>query len=300
MKRIYITGVCGLLGNGIVKELSGGYDIYGADLVPLEQEGCSAEYFDLTDYEKLRDSIFAARPDVLIHTAAAVNVDRCEEERDYAYKLNVELTEVLVNICREQHIKLIYISTDAVYDGEKDGLYTEEDEVHPINYYGETKLKGELAVRKLKDSLILRTNIYGKNIQKKKSFGEWIVSSLTENQKINMFTDILFSPILVNELAKVIDCCIKKNLCGLYIACGTGSVSKYDFGIMTKEIFQISSGKIEKSLSESANFKARRSKNMGMSNSRLCAELGIKISTPAESICYFKEVCMAGGAKDGN
>lgn len=299
MKRLYITGICGLLGNSIVKELFKKYDIYGVDLVNLEQEGCKIECFDLTNYERLRKSILLFKPDVLIHTAAAINVDKCEEDKEYAYKLNVELTKVLVDICKEENIKLIYISTDAVYDGYKESLYTEEDAVNPINYYGETKLNGEVAVKELKNSLILRTNIYGKNIQKKASFGEWIVHSLKENKELNMFTDIKFSPILVNELANIIDKCIENNICGLYIACGTGSISKYEFGILMKDIFQIQTGKINKTISDKANFKAKRSKNMGMSNRKICNKLGITISTPEESIWRFKEIYV-GGIQNGN
>lgn len=290
MKRIYITGSCGLLGSAIVKELSDKYELFGVDLININQQGCKTECFDLTNYELLRQNIIQVHPKILIHTAAAINVDRCEEDREYAYKLNVELTKKIVNICCEENIKLIYISTDAVYDGEKNGLYTEDDITNPINYYGETKLTGEDAVRTHPNNLILRTNIYGKNIQSKKSFGEWIVESLRENKELNMFTDIIFSPVLVNELAIIIDKCIERNLSGCYIACGTGSITKYDFGILTKEIFQISTGKINKSLSDDVDFKARRSKNMGMSNGKLCEELGIEISTPAESIEKFKKL----------
>lgn len=290
MKRIYVTGSCGLLGSGIVKELSNKYKLFGVDLINVKQEGCETECFDLTDYGLLEKSIATIKPDVLIHTAAAVNVDRCEEDREYAYKLNTELTQTIVDICRKDNIKLIYISTDAVYDGTKTGLYTEQDEVGPVNYYGETKLKGEYAVETLSNSLILRTNIYGKNIQNKKSFGEWIVDSLLEDKELNMFTDIMFSPVLVNELARVIDRCIEKDLQGRYLACGTGSISKYDFGLLVKNKFGISSGKINKSISDEVNFKAKRSKNMGMSNRRLCEALDISISTPEESVEKFRDL----------
>lgn len=290
MKRLYITGICGLLGNGIVKELSSKYEICGVDISEVELDGCVVERYDLQDKEKLKKSICIFNPDVVIHTAAAVNVDRCECEKEYAYTLNVEVTKNISEICKENNIKLIYISTDAVYDGENETLYIEGEKENPINYYGETKLQGELAVKQIHNSLTLRTNIYGLNIQNKKSFGEWIVSALLADEELNMFTDVHFSPILVNELANIIDLCIEKNLSGLYHACGTGSISKYDFGMLVKDIFQITTGKIIKSTSDKMNFKAKRSKNMGMSNDKLCNELNIKISTPEESILCFKNL----------
>lgn len=290
MKKIYITGICGLLGSAIVKELSCKYDICGVDIADTHIPDCKVERFDLTDKEQLVNSIRTFKPDIVIHTAAAINVDRCETERETTYKLNVEVTENIANICDEDGIKMIYVSTDAVYDGEKKGLYTEEDEVNPINYYGQTKLDGEYAVKKIKNGLILRTNIYGVNVQNKKSFGEWIVSSLQENQELNMFTDIMFSPILVNELAEIMDRCICNDIEGLYHACGTGSISKYDFGILVKEIFGIETGKIHKSTSDTMNFIAKRSRNMGMSNERLRERLNIHISTPEESIERFRNL----------
>ncbi|MEE0686825.1 MAG: SDR family oxidoreductase [Lachnospiraceae bacterium] len=290
MKKVYITGIAGLLGYAIATKLMGKYQVCGVDLVEVEIEDCNIEKFDLTDFEQLENSIRNQKPDILIHTAAAVNVDGCETNRDYANSLNSKLTENISFICKKYGIKLIYISTDAVFDGEKKGLYTEDDVPNPINYYGLTKLQGEDFVKQVDNSLTLRTNIYGVNIQNKKSFGEWIVSSLQENQELNMFTDIMFSPILVNELAEIIDICICNDIEGLYHACGTGSISKYEFGMLVKEIFGINTGKIHKTTSDTMEFIAKRSKNMGMSNKKLRERLNINISTPEESIRRFKEL----------
>ena len=122
MKRLYITGICGLLGNGIVKELAHKYEICGVDVADVDVQGCRIERFNLTDSVQLHTSICQFNPHVIIHTAAAVNVDKCEIEKEYAYKLNVEVTKNLAEICKEKNIKLIYISTDAVYDGMKEEL----------------------------------------------------------------------------------------------------------------------------------------------------------------------------------
>lgn len=288
MRRLYITGICGLLGSNIVKELSGMYDICGVDLSEEKIQGCQQECFDIRDSGKLQESICNFQPDILIHTAAAINVDQCEVDRKFAYCLNVEVTKDIVRCCRENRIKLIYISTDAVYDGTKNDLYYEEDVTKPVNYYGKTKLLAEDEVRTLPGSLILRTNIYGINIQKKQSFGEWVADSLIEGKDLKMFTDISFSPILVNELAEIIHLCIQRKLYGVYHACGTGSISKYDFGLAMKRIMQIETGSIMGTTSETMNFKAKRAKNMGMSNEMIKSKLGIDIRTPEESIQQFK------------
>lgn len=287
MKKIYITGIAGLLGNNIATALKNKYEISGADLINVKIPNISYDVFNLCDEKELRYHITKCNPDILIHTVAAVNVDRCESDVDYAETLNAKLTKKIADICDELGIKLIYISTDAVFDGKKESLYIEDDIVNPINVYGRTKYEGEEYTSQIRNSLILRTNIYGLNIQNKKSFGEWVVDALNNNEEINMFEDILFSPILVNELARVIDKCIEKNLCGLYHACGTGAISKYEFGIKIKKIFDIKTGKINKSQSDIMNFIAPRAKNMGMSNQKLCSKLKIKINTPEESIEEF-------------
>ena len=139
-------------------------------------------------------------------------------------------------------------------------------------------------------NLVFRTNIYGQNIQDKKSFGEWIVSSLEEGKTLNMFEDIDFSPILVSDLAEIIYKALEVDLCGLYHVCATGCISKYEFGIKLKEIFNLHTGTINKAQSELMHFKAERSKHMGMSNEKIKKDLGIKIRTPEESIREFKRL----------
>lgn len=290
MKKIYITGIAGLLGNNLANELKNKYTITGVDMVQVDIPGIDYNVFDMTDYAHLKADIEEKRPDILIHTVAVVNVDLCEVNKELANKINAELTKVVTEICRSNRIKLIYISTDAVFDGQGNRLSLETDVVNPQNEYARSKYKGELYARDYEDHLILRTNIYGINVQNKKSFGEWIVDALLKGEKLNMFTDIYFSPILVNELADIIDKSIEVDLKGLYHACGTGMISKYEFGRKVKKIFSIETGIINASTSDSMHFKAPRSKNMGMSNQKICEALKIKIRTPEESIVKFQEL----------
>lgn len=289
MKRIYITGIAGLLGSNVAYELSEKYIIYGGDLTAVNIPGVETQVYDMLDYEKLHNNILNTKPDVVIHTAAAVNVDGCEEQPEFAEKLNADLTREIAELCLKNHINMIYISTDAVFDGTATGLYDETDAANPINVYGKTKLMGETYVLD-GNNLVLRTNIYGYNMQNKNSFGEWILHSLTNDKTLEMFDDIKFSPILVNELANIIDLAIQKDIEGLYHACGTGSISKYDFGCQLKEIFALSTGSIIRSKSIDYIFKAKRSPNMAMSNEKIKKTLGISIRTPIESISYFKEL----------
>lgn len=292
--KVFITGLAGMLGSNIAYELRGDYLLSGVDMIKVNMDKVVSYDFDVLNYEKLLECLKEIKPDVIIHTAAAVNVDKCEIEPDYAEKLNVKMTENIFKVSEEINAKVIYISTDAVFDGKDEKLYSESDETAPINIYGKTKLAGEDIVRRNKKNLILRTNIYGFNIQNKNSFGEWIYTSLLEDKEINMFTDIDFSPILVNDLAKVINILIKRKISGIYHVCGTGCISKYDFGCALKKIFKINYGKINKAVSENFSFKAKRAKHMGMSNENICNVLNYRLNTPVESIERFYEMYISG------
>lgn len=286
MKRIYITGIAGMLGANIAYLLKDQYEIIGVDKLSFKADNIKSEQFDLLCYDKLKESIVRSAPDYLIHTAAMINVDLCEEEKDLADQLNNKLTSYLAKICNEISCKMVYISTDAVFDGKDEKLYTEEDETCPLNQYGKTKLFGEGEVLR-NNHLVVRTNIYGFNIQNKNSFGEWIYKSLQQGESLNMFTDIDFSPILVNDLTEIIVQLLEQNKCGLYHVCASGSITKYEFGIYLKSVFSIETGVINRAVSDNFPFKAKRSKHMGMSNGKVRNELGIKIPTPKESIERF-------------
>lgn len=112
---------------------------------------------DITDFKILNNFIKKNRLDIIIHAAALVGAKECEENKELAYKTNVEGTYNITKICQKEKIKLVYISTDTVFDGEK-GNYKEEDIPNPINYYSLTKLLGECFVKMLDNYLIIRTS----------------------------------------------------------------------------------------------------------------------------------------------
>lgn len=283
-----------MLGYGIYRTLKDRAIITGLDCIDIDIPELVYQKIELSEMNAVEKALVTFRPDVLVHTAALVNVDRCEENPREAEWLNVEVTRSLARLCNQYGIKMVYISSDAVFAGTDTKLYTEKDKTEPINVYGRTKLEGEFNVLRYQNNLVLRTNIYGINIQKKQSLGEWVYHSLNEGKTLDMFKDIDFSPILTCELAELIYHACKKQLHGIYHACGTGCISKYDFGIKLKEICHIRSGQIRPSKSTDADFKARRAQHMGMCNRKLTDAIGIKISTPEESIETFNHLMKTG------
>ncbi len=297
MKRIYITGIAGLLGANLAYLLKDRYIVSGVDLNPVIINGVDCDVFDVTKIEKIKRILVQRKIDVLIHCIALVNVDECEKNPETAEKINAILTKDISSVCQELKIKMIYISSDAVFDGEKAELYTEEDIPGPISVYGKTKLEGEKYVLEVKENLVIRTNMYGYNYCDKYSFGEWLLNSLQNNITLNMVEDIYFSPMLVNELVENIRLCIEKDICNLYHICSTGSISKYDFANEFRRVFQID-GTINRVKMKDIAFMAPRTHNMGLSNNKFKSDYGVEISTPAQSIQDFKKLYLIGYRKN--
>jgi dTDP-4-dehydrorhamnose reductase len=238
MNKVFITGISGLLGANIARELAGATILgsYNSHAVDFKQSNVSTVQLDLNDAAKTEQTILAFAPDTIIHCAALTNVDYCEQHPDAAHAAHVTVTENLVRIATKAGAKLVFISTDSVFDGKK-GFYTEQDTPKPLNVYAQTKLQGEQAALKHPNTIVLRTNMYGWNVQDKKSLAEWVLDNLKNDKKMDGFTDILFSPVLVNRIARII-----KHLCAqdyrgtLHIA-STDSMTKYYFATAVAETF---------------------------------------------------------------
>ena len=184
--------------------------------------------------------------------------------------------------------RLIYISTDSVFNGEKSGSYNELDTTNPLNVYAKTKLQGEEIVQSLKNGLILRTNIIGWTNQGKNSFFEWLLTSLLEEKPIDLFHDVYFSPLTVHDFSLIIDNILLNPILGLYHCASSDDISKYDFGIKVSEIFQLSSSNIKKASVDIMNFRAARPKNMALDVSKLSLDLLYNLPTVTDSIQKMK------------
>ena len=293
MASILVTGVAGMLGSNIAYLLRHRHTICGVDRNHVHIEGTHTVKDSVLNIALLSRLIDEHNVDTLIHCAAVVNVDACEAHPDYAEIVNVIMTDNIAWLCKQKGVKLIYISSDAVYSGEKEGLNTEDDTPAPISIYGKTKLAAENLVLSRPGNLALRTNMYGFNYREKLSFGEWLLKSLSEEAELNMFYDILFSPLLVNHLVDVIERCIANNLSGLYNAGCTGSISKYDLGIAFSDTFDLPN-EIKRGSMDDFKFNAPRTKNMGLDNTKIKQALGISLHTPLEEVQAFRALYEQG------
>jgi len=158
------------------------------------------EDFDITDRKQVVYQITSVRPAIVIHTAAYTDVDGCEENKELAYRVNVQGTENIALACQKIAATMIYISTDYVFDGRKNTPYNEEDKPNPLSVYGKTKLQGEEIVKKLPKHYIIRTAwLFGAG----KNFVQAILK-LAPKQEIRVVNDQIGSPTYALDLAKAI------------------------------------------------------------------------------------------------
>ena len=289
-KRLLITGVSGLLGNNLARYFKDKHEILGLyNFHPVVIRGITSEKCSILGLDSLKKIIHEFEPSIIIHCASLANVDECELNKDLTKKVNVLATKNLVNSIVDRDIKLIYISTDSVYDGIK-GAFSENDNINPLNYYGLSKYEGELEVAKKENSLVFRTNIFGWNIQDKRSIGEWILGELGAGRRINCFRDAYFSSIYTFEFARVIDIAIQRDLSGVYNCGASDSCSKYEFAHKIADYFGLDKASIKPISIDDFNFKAKRGKKLTLNVNRLQKELDYRLSTIEQSVeAFYKD-----------
>ncbi|MCJ7443012.1 MAG: SDR family oxidoreductase, partial [Methanotrichaceae archaeon] len=160
MRELFVTGASGLLGSRMVEPAKHNYEVISLhNTRPLHSNSLR---LDITNLSEVLSLFKKLKPHMVIHTASETNVDKCETQKEQAWRINVEGTRNIAFACSKVGAKLVYISTDYVFDGEK-GLYKEEDKPNPISHYGITKLEGEnQVIQNCNDHIILRTSvIYG-------------------------------------------------------------------------------------------------------------------------------------------
>lgn len=217
--KFFITGVNGQLGYDVKRELlERGYtDILAPTRVDL----------DITNEDAVKKMIREYRPSVIFHCAAYTAVDKAEEEQEKCYQVNVLGTKYLTEVAKEMDAKIIYISTDYVFDGTKEGLYQIEDKVNPVNYYGKTKYLGENFIRKYDNHIIVRISwVFGIN---GKNFIRTMLNLAESHKELNVVCDQIGSPTYTKDLAGLLVNMFLSNVKGLYHVTNEGYCSWYEF-----------------------------------------------------------------------
>ena len=256
--KVLVTGAKGQLGRDLMNEL---------ERQGLEGIGVDVEEMDITDPEKCRSVIGRARADAVIHCAAYTAVDAAEDQAELCRRINGEGTRNVAEACRDAGVKLMYISTDYVFDGQGTRPWEPDDERAPLNVYGQTKYEGELAIEELLDRyyIIRIAWVFG---AAGKNFIKTMLRLGKEKGAVSVVDDQVGSPTYTYDLARLLVDMVQTEHYGRYHATNEGECSWYEFAC---EIFRQAGLKVQVTPVSSEAFAARakRPANSRMSKEKL-------------------------------
>ena len=273
--KLLLTGVSGLLGINFAQEMMNEHEVIGVDRGKLVNAPFKVLKYDLLEKDSVESILDAAQADWVVNCAALADLDVCEEEPDLAKQLNTDLPRRFARACKIRNIPFAHISTDAVFDGQKDGYYSEEDPPSPVGVYSKTKLDGEwAALTENPNAIVARVNFYGWSLNGRRSLAEFFYNNLTNNKSMSGFTDVIFCPMLVNVTARILVKMLKRGLKGLYHLVGPQAMSKYQFGVEIARRFHMRESDITPKSVNFSGLIAKRSNNLWLSTRKLSTDLG--------------------------
>ncbi len=233
MLKIAITGSNGLIGSRIIQLLNSDFEFIQLELPK----------FDITNKDLVIKTLNNLDFDILLHLAAYTNVDGAEKEKEKVWKVNVEGTRNLFDSAISKKKKMIYISTDFVFDGKKPPFF-EDSETNPLSYYAKTKFEGEKIVRD--NVLILRLAYpYRSKFEAKKDFVRGIKFQLEQKTSLKMITDSLITPTFVDDLTQALKYLLNNYSPEIFHIVGSNSLSWFDIGKLIANTFELDESLIQ-------------------------------------------------------
>ena len=236
-KKVLVTGSNGQLGCAL-KRLKNPYNSY----IFFDRNS-----LDITNKEPTVNILKAIKPDYVVNCAAYTNVDKAETDREMSHFINVDGVDNIANAAWLAGSKLIHISTDYVFDGEKNEPYTRFDETNPINYYGETKRDGEISALCYPNTIVLRTSWLYSHTHN--CFFTKILDNIKSGKLTRVKSYEIGSPTNADTLAEFIDFFIEtdgfKDKSGIYHYANSGSASRFQFARTIQEIYNMLTKKNE-------------------------------------------------------
>jgi len=273
--RLLITGAGGLLGLNLALDAMRWHEVTGLSRGRLTGAPFPFLQVDLLETGAMVRALEESRAEAVVHCAAAADLDFCERNPHLAHRINVEVPEQIASECTKRDIRMIHISTDAVFDGRKRGEYTEADEPCPVGVYAVTKRAAEDAViRASRQAIVARVNFYGWSASGQRSLAEFFVNNLRKGSGVHGFVDVWFCPMLVNDLADLLLALVVSDLHGVYHVVGPQAMTKYQFGVEIARRFGFNEALIAPQAVEDSGLVARRSHNLRLSTHKLSTELG--------------------------
>lgn len=269
--RIMITGAYGQLGYALSKRLAENHDVIrtGSN-IPKYEQGIK---LNILNQVYMSEVIKSTLPDLIINLAAMTNVDGCEKNPDAAREVNIAGVQ---HLCDTFNGKIIHLSTDYVFDG-KSGPYSEDDDVNPINIYGETKLASErILMDNNSDNLVIRANVlYDESPFTNASFLNWVISSLRAEKVISVVDDQSNNPTWTSSISDIISLCIDNSVNGIMHWGDADYLTRIDFANKIAKKYELSSALIKPVSTKSFSQIASRPLKSGLKSDKLINLLNV-------------------------
>ncbi len=293
--RILITGGSSFLGGFLVKEAEKLFDVTATFYQNLPKyDSCHWRLLDLSNIDQIEKCLTGVQPKIILHNAAITNVDKSEKNKTYTLKINTHASKIIAQIANDMDTRVIYISTDLVFDG-TEAPYGEDSTPAPLSHYGWSKWQGELAIKEnCSDYCVIRPSIiFGPPAISGTSFSERMIHSWHKSKGTKLFSDQFRTPIYAGNLAAGIIEAAKFKFTGILHIGGSESIDRYRFGLLLAQHLGANTNNIEKSTMQDVQLTGKRPADVSLDitlakkilNTRLynCRE-GISKAYPNEQV----------------
>ncbi|MEK7722142.1 MAG: dTDP-4-dehydrorhamnose reductase [Elusimicrobiota bacterium] len=253
-------------------------EVYGTS-----RKGQGFLYLDLADPAGVADVFEKSTPELVLLCSAMTHVDDCELDPELARKVNAAGPALVVEECRRSGAKLVYFSTEYVFDG-AGGPYAEEDPVNPVSVYGRTKLEGERAVLCLKGALVVRTTVVYSHNPASRNFIMQLINNHRAGARMRVPSDQFSNPTYAPDLAAATLDLAEKDASGIYNVVGPDWLNRYDFALKACAVFGFKPDFLEPRLTAELGQAAARPLKAGLKTEKLVRKLGRSLSPAEESL----------------
>lgn len=291
MKRILITGGSGFVGGHIVALAQKNFEVHTIiNNNPLQIKHIYTHHFDLYEVSQIENLLNHIVPDIIIHTAAVANPDRCEDDPDAAIQINIKATEELTKWSNRNGVRFIFTSTDMVFDG-MNGNYSESDRPNPMSFYSFTKVTAEDFIKSNHSNYVIArvALVYGIGIARHASFFEKMIERLKSGDSIMLFHDQYRSPILADNLAEALLELAENDFVGVIHLAGRERISRWEFGLKTCAILNLPSQNIVKGSMFDFAAAAFRPRDVSLDNHLAKKVLKVKLLNCEEGLERIKD-----------
>jgi dTDP-4-dehydrorhamnose reductase len=287
-KKLLVTGYGGFVAGSLVWQAGREWDldVFSLDKLPEERDGFRCWQFDLCDMTRLRKTFAKVKPDAVVHTAALANIDYCQSHQDEAERVNVGATRELARLCGDSGAKMVFCSTDSIFDGKK-GMYTEEDAPNPVNFYAETKISAEQAVREYAESgvvtrlsLVMGLPVLGAG----NSFLAKMTTALADGKEVPFPENEIRTPVDVITLGQAFLELAANDFTGTLHLAGSTRLNRYDMGCRIAQRLGYPTSLIVATDSNAMEGRAPRPNDASLDNSKACSVLNTPMKTMTEGL----------------